>query len=228
MLCHESRYNVKLPVPTTSITHDENTLLFDLFEGNIKEEEYLRAQQEKENYIVIRSKRPRRALQCDICGHVHRGNHFQKHASSKALHGKYKDAAPLNHNDALAVPRKPFFGTSRGPADDYMYRSNDPRVSFFSLNIVRDYLLHLIVIERKKIQRQWWPLATQAVFNYEIVHGHIKELGACNEPASETQLRNLVMFYYDKAADAPNPSCATLDPVTLKPKKTDEQLRHEN
>jgi hypothetical protein len=36
------------------------------------------------------------------------------------------------------------------------------------------------------------------------------------------------MFYYGKAADAPNPSCATLDPVTLKPKKTDEQLRRES
>ena len=32
------------------------------------------------------------------------------------------------------------------------------------------------------------------------------------------------MFYYGKAADAPNPSFAALDPVTLKLKKTDEQL----
>jgi len=36
------------------------------------------------------------------------------------------------------------------------------------------------------------------------------------------------MFYYGKAADAPNPSFAALDPVTLKLKKTDEQLRRES
>ena len=170
-------------------------------------------------------------MQCDICGHVQCDGNFKRHAASrevrKNLHGERKDAAPINHQDPVAVPRKPFFGTSENYSNDYVYRSDDPSTTSYSLESVRNYLLRLIVKDKVRIPRQWWSLATQAVFNYEVTHDRqIQELDK-HSYASKTQLKNLIMFYIDKTLKAPNPSYAILDPSTLEPRYNDTQLLRE-
>ena len=80
----------------------------------------------------MKLKRSVKAVQCNICGHVQRDGHFKRHAASKvvteSLHGGIKDAAPINHSDPLVIPRKPFFGTKQNYSDEYLYRSDDPKV----------------------------------------------------------------------------------------------------
>ena len=69
-----------------------------------------------------------------------------------------------------AIPRKPFFGTTRDHDSSFVYRSDDPKVEYCNLDSVRYYLQRLIVVENVRIPRQWWQLATQAVYNYEVTH----------------------------------------------------------
>ena len=173
VLCYENQNEI-IPNPTTPLTDNELYQLRDLFDGTLSAEDYLLRQLTDEKAVIIKARRAVKALQCDICGHVQRDGHFKRHASSREvrmnLHGERNDAAPINHDDPVAVPRKPFFGTSQNYSNEYVYRSYDTATTSYSLESVRNYLLRLIVKDKVRIPRQWWILATQAVFNYEVTH----------------------------------------------------------
>jgi len=64
------------------------------------------------------------------------------------------------------VPVKPFFGTQVGVESGVFHTTKNKSASV--LDCTRNYLLRLIVKEKRLVPPQWWLLATQAVYNYEF------------------------------------------------------------
>ena len=77
------------------------------------------------------------------------------------------------------------------------------------LDCTRNYLLRLVVKEKRLVPPQWWLLATQAVYNYELRHN--KQINSGDQPADEFMLSNLKFFYNDDAQYSFNPEHARLD-----------------
>ena len=93
------------------------------------------------------------------------------------------------------VPTAPFFGTQEGDESGVLHKTFNKSASV--LDCTRNYLLRLIVKERRLVPPQWWLLATQAVYNHELRHN--KQIVSGEKPADEDMLHNLKFFYNDDA-----------------------------
>ena len=65
------------------------------------------------------------------------------------------------------------------------------------LDCARNYLLRLIVKEKRLVPPQWWLLATQAVYNYELRHN--KKIVSGDQLVDDVMMYNLKKFYDDDA-----------------------------
>ena len=105
------------------------------------------------------------------------------------------------------VPVQPFFGTQVGVASGVFHTTKNKSASV--LDCTRNYLLRLIVKERRLVPPQWWLLATQAVYNHELRHN--KQIVSGDQPVDHVMLLNLQKFYDDDASCSYDPELARLD-----------------
>ena len=93
------------------------------------------------------------------------------------------------------VPKHPFFGTQVGVESGVFNTIKYKSAS--ALDCTRNYLLRLIVKEKRLVPPQWWLLATQAVYNYELRHN--TQIVPGDQPVDDVMLHNLKKFYDDDA-----------------------------
>ena len=197
--CHEQANGGKtFPVSAkTPMSSMEKKLLNDLFHLDIKsEEEFLERLNAKntDTAKILTNKKAKyfRPMQCNKCAHVYRGEYFEEHVK---IHKRDFDQTRSLDHMKNEVPKHPFFGTQVGVESSAFNTTKYKSAS--ALDCTRNYLLRLIVKEKRLVPPQWWLLATQAVFNYELRHN--KQIVPGDQPVDDVMMHNLKKFYDDDA-----------------------------